>query len=438
MQDLTSLGIGLEHAPGLMRLASRLAGSADAEDLVQTAYLRALEHDGEVQRPSSWLRRVLLNERNMVVRSASRRVVRERDVTEPSGDADLERVVQALELVRLVEDLVGQLDPELRAVVRARYFEGWSSAEIARRDGVPAGTVRWRLKAALDRLRVALDQRHEGERSRWALVLAPLSIAPTIEPSAASGAANVGGVATATAKGTSAMSKIIIAATLVGSAGAGVAYLQPSHEPASPESRARVRTIELRGAAGSDDRRAATQQRWAQRRTEIRAAHARLAASTEDDAARSHAVPASVGACTSAACIDTIVREVNAMVDGCSELMPDPVPHVMLTAHVIGAPELGMVVESVEYSSAADVPESLRECLTESMYAIDLGPADADFEQSFTTMLGTGAEGLEMIPGVEVDAAERAEVEAAIAQMRESKQGGVQIIMLERPNPPAQ
>jgi hypothetical protein len=48
-----------------------------------------------------------------------------------------------------------------------------TAAEIARVTGVPAGTVRWRLKMGLERLRAALDARH-GDRRRWMLLLAPL------------------------------------------------------------------------------------------------------------------------------------------------------------------------------------------------------------------------------------------------------------------------
>ncbi|HEY1587504.1 MAG TPA: hypothetical protein VGH63_17525, partial [Polyangia bacterium] len=49
-------------------------------------------------------------------------------------------------------------------------FEGASAAEIARRDGVPAGTVRWRLKVALDQLRARLGREVDRDRALRALV----------------------------------------------------------------------------------------------------------------------------------------------------------------------------------------------------------------------------------------------------------------------------
>ena len=46
-----------------------------------------------------------------------------------------------------------ELDEPFRSTLLLRYVEGRSAADIARRQGVPAGTVRWRLKAALDDVR---------------------------------------------------------------------------------------------------------------------------------------------------------------------------------------------------------------------------------------------------------------------------------------------
>ncbi len=72
---------------------------------------------------------------------------------------------------------VKALPEPFRATVLLRYFEGVSAAEIARRDRVPAGTVRWRLKRALDLLRERLDAEHDGDRRAWALALLPIAVA---------------------------------------------------------------------------------------------------------------------------------------------------------------------------------------------------------------------------------------------------------------------
>jgi hypothetical protein len=73
--------------------------------------------------------------------------------------------------------MVAALEEPLRRVVLLRYVEGLSSAHIARALGVPAGTVRWQLKTAMDRLRARLDAEHDGERRRWVALLAPIALA---------------------------------------------------------------------------------------------------------------------------------------------------------------------------------------------------------------------------------------------------------------------
>jgi len=76
--SLSDPGLVPDQAPGLMRLASRLAGASDAEDLVQSTWLRTLEHGDAVDVPRSWLRRVLVNEQRMQLRGRLRRDERER------------------------------------------------------------------------------------------------------------------------------------------------------------------------------------------------------------------------------------------------------------------------------------------------------------------------------------------------------------------------
>ncbi|MCA9710525.1 MAG: RNA polymerase sigma factor, partial [Myxococcales bacterium] len=156
-----------------------MAGAADAEDLAQSALLRALEHQPEVQTPRSWLRRVLVNEQRMQLRGRRRRQEREQAVGALQGEpASVEDVVHCLEVARIIGDLVEQLDDDVRLVVRERYFGGSSAAEIARRHRIPAGTVRWRLKTGLDRLRHQLDARYGGRRALWAGGFVPTSLAP--------------------------------------------------------------------------------------------------------------------------------------------------------------------------------------------------------------------------------------------------------------------
>jgi RNA polymerase sigma-70 factor (ECF subfamily) len=144
----------------------RLAGSlvkdqAAAEDLVHDTVLVAAEQapcDGRPLRP--WLARVLRNQARMRGRSAARRSRRERAVAELAvAPATPDEIVDRIELQRMLAGLVLELALPVRDVVLLHYFEGLSSAAIGNRLGIADGTVRWRLKQAIDELRDRLEQR---------------------------------------------------------------------------------------------------------------------------------------------------------------------------------------------------------------------------------------------------------------------------------------
>ncbi len=62
-----------------------------------------------------------------------------------------------------------------------RYFRGQDSTAIGKALGIPSGTVRWRLKRALEELRTELDRRFEGGRGAWGAFLGSL-LAPVTAP----------------------------------------------------------------------------------------------------------------------------------------------------------------------------------------------------------------------------------------------------------------
>jgi RNA polymerase sigma factor (sigma-70 family) len=230
----------LTHAAWLRRLATALVGPAnDPEDLAQEAWVAALRHpprpasSGESAAPPlrSWLAEVLRNAARMRSRGAGRRLLRDgafaADAPDdiPSAEALLER----LHTQRMLAGLVAELAEPYRSTLLLHYYEGLPSAEIARLQQVPAGTVRWRLKTGLDKLRASLDDGAGGDRRLWCAALLPLAHrAPSgwvaLLKSSLKGALMM----TRTAK-------IVGAATLVAAAGtwAGVAY-EHAETSASP------------------------------------------------------------------------------------------------------------------------------------------------------------------------------------------------------------
>ncbi|MFN0244905.1 MAG: sigma-70 family RNA polymerase sigma factor [Planctomycetota bacterium] len=167
----------LAHASWLRRLAASLVrDNAAADDLVQDTWMAALEHPPHGDAPvRPWLARIARNLALNRRRGDARRADREsfanlqRDTSAPSPS----RIAEEIEAQRTLADLVLALDEPLRTTVVLRYFRGLDASEISRLQGVPAGTVRWRLKQALDRLRGELDVRF-GRRNSWCVAFGAL------------------------------------------------------------------------------------------------------------------------------------------------------------------------------------------------------------------------------------------------------------------------
>jgi RNA polymerase sigma factor (sigma-70 family) len=168
----------LAHAGWLRQLALGLVrGAADPEDLVQATYLAALRSPPERDLPiRRWLAQVLRNVWKMRVRSTTRRASRETEfaaVEYAEGATSPEALLARFQTQRLLGGLVAELEEPYRSTVLLRYQEGLSSAEIARTQNVPPGTVRWRLMTGLEKLREALDRESKGDRKAWMAMLLP-------------------------------------------------------------------------------------------------------------------------------------------------------------------------------------------------------------------------------------------------------------------------
>lgn len=168
----------LEHAEWVRALATTLVRD-DPDDAMQDLWLAALRSPPDPSRPARpWLARVLENAARKRFRDASTRRAHEAGAAPDEPQASPEALVSRVQMQQLMVELVLGLEEPLRQTLLLRFFEGQSSAEISRATGVPAGTVRWRLKEGLARLRAALDARHQGDRASWVLACAPLLLPP--------------------------------------------------------------------------------------------------------------------------------------------------------------------------------------------------------------------------------------------------------------------
>jgi RNA polymerase sigma factor (sigma-70 family) len=169
----------MRELAGLHALARSLVhGDADADDLLQETAIAAMEHPPDQDRPvRPWLATVLRNRWRMDRRGRARRQAREHelglDLAEAARD-DAHDAQDTIDRARTLERLASALvalDEPFRDVVIRRYLDGQSAADIARALQIPAGTVRWRLKTGLDRLRAELDR----STPRWQRALVPLA-----------------------------------------------------------------------------------------------------------------------------------------------------------------------------------------------------------------------------------------------------------------------
>ncbi|MEM7167558.1 MAG: sigma-70 family RNA polymerase sigma factor [Planctomycetota bacterium] len=153
----------LKHSNWLQPLARDLLGDEHlAEDVLQQTWITAWRRaPREQQAGPAWLKQVLHNFVRMQFRGDGRRRKRERLTARPEAfNEDL--AVEAHELHREIVHALSRLDEPFRSTLVLRFYEDLTSAEIARRQGIPAATVRVRLKRGLDRLRDQLNSSRES------------------------------------------------------------------------------------------------------------------------------------------------------------------------------------------------------------------------------------------------------------------------------------
>jgi RNA polymerase sigma-70 factor, ECF subfamily len=156
----------------LYRLARGIVrNDAEAEDVVQEAYLQAFAHiDGFRGQASlsTWLSRIAINEalgrlrkRRRAARVADRLSAESKIIpfTLKALTDDPERTMAQRELLQLVERATDDLPELYRVVFVARVIEGLSVEETADLLGLRTATVKTRLHRARTLIRKELDAR---------------------------------------------------------------------------------------------------------------------------------------------------------------------------------------------------------------------------------------------------------------------------------------
>jgi len=142
--------------------AFRLTGDTTlSEECVQDVFValwrRAADFDPTRAKLTTWLFVVARNRAIELGRQKGRRPEL-RDDLEPAGSApDPADLVSVADESQRLAEAMAELPEEQLAVLRLSYFDGLSHAEIAEVIGIPLGTVKGRVRLALERLRTLTD-----------------------------------------------------------------------------------------------------------------------------------------------------------------------------------------------------------------------------------------------------------------------------------------
>jgi RNA polymerase sigma-70 factor, ECF subfamily len=141
----------------LMRLGASDAQAEEiAQDVMVTVWRKAGLYDPAQASPSTWIFRVARNRRIDVLRRTQRPFDPDEPALQPDAAIAPDEAVSAAESERAVRAALPNLPEEQLVLIRAAFYEGLSHAEIAERTGLPLGTVKSRIRLALEKLRVRL------------------------------------------------------------------------------------------------------------------------------------------------------------------------------------------------------------------------------------------------------------------------------------------
>lgn len=150
------------HTGLALRAAAALGAGADAEDVVQQAFVKAYCSLGRFREGSAfkpWFMSIVANETRNTVRTATRqRTLAGREAAfaeaEPLIPESADPAVAAVEIERraALESALERLSEEHRLVVTYRYLLEMDESETAQALGWPRGTVKSRLNRALRKL----------------------------------------------------------------------------------------------------------------------------------------------------------------------------------------------------------------------------------------------------------------------------------------------
>lgn len=162
-------GLFQQYSAMVFRAAFRVAGNAaDAEDVLQTVFLRLVRHPdgiGEVSGLEGYLYRAAVNAALDLVRARRRSPDVPLDAAPSANGADTrfapDRAHRSAEIRDWLREAIGRLHPTAAEIFVLRFFENKGNAEIAALLGTTPGTVAVTLHRARTKIQ-AEYQAYQG------------------------------------------------------------------------------------------------------------------------------------------------------------------------------------------------------------------------------------------------------------------------------------
>lgn len=133
------------------------------QDIFLNVWLKASSFNADRGQPRAWIMSVAHHKIIDIIRSRRRAIVNtdpaDYDSLEllPAGGASTEQQVeQTMDRERIMRALATVPESQ-REVIMLSYFEGYSQSEMADKLGQPLGTIKTRVRLAMQKLRTALE-----------------------------------------------------------------------------------------------------------------------------------------------------------------------------------------------------------------------------------------------------------------------------------------
>ena len=157
------------YSPTVYALALRITGQDhDAQDVVADVFWELWEKSARYSpsKASPYTYLIMLTRCRALDRKRGLSRSRAHGILEWASDEDAgvgadvvppPEYSAAVEARELVAEAVAGLDPNLRAAIELTFFDGLTHKATAEKLGLPLGTVKGRVRSALEKLRKALD-----------------------------------------------------------------------------------------------------------------------------------------------------------------------------------------------------------------------------------------------------------------------------------------